>query len=101
VCLVAPVRVVRVVDEIAWIAVEGGERAVSLLGVDAVAAGDYILVHAGVALARIEPAEATTILELLADLAEAGAEEAEARPSANAATLQAGGNRAMISNDGQ
>ena len=68
-CQAVPMRVVRVDGETAWIAVKSGERAVSLLGVEDVVAGDYLLVHAGLALARIEPEEADAILRVLAEIA--------------------------------
>jgi hydrogenase expression/formation protein HypC len=75
VCRAEPVRVLRVDDEVAWVDTGDGERVVSLFGVDGVAPGDYVLVHAGIALARVEPAEAAAILDLLAELVGTGVEE--------------------------
>jgi hydrogenase expression/formation protein HypC len=75
VCRVEPVRVLRVADEVAWVETGGGERVVSLLGVEGVASGDYVLAHAGIALARVEPEAAAAILDLIAELAGLGAEE--------------------------
>ena len=75
-CRAEPVRVLRVEAEVAWVEAGGGERAVSLLGVEGVAPGDYVLVHAGIALARVGPEEAAAILDLLAELAGLGDEEA-------------------------
>jgi hydrogenase expression/formation protein HypC len=73
-CQTIPVRVSRIEGDVAWVLPDGGhefgllEQPVSLLGVEGVAAGDYILHHAGLALTRIEPEEAETILALLEEL---------------------------------
>jgi hydrogenase expression/formation protein HypC len=64
-CLAKPMRVVRIEDETAWVDDSGLERPVALLGVEAVAAGDYLLVHADLALARLAPHEANEILAAL------------------------------------
>lgn len=64
-CLAIPLPVRRIENEIAWVGEEGEERPVSLLGVDGVVPGDYLLVHAGLALARLDPAEAEEILAAL------------------------------------
>jgi hydrogenase expression/formation protein HypC len=68
-CLVKPVQVSRVEGEIAWISEEDRERRISLLGVEDVAPGDYVLVHAGIALARLQPDEAREILRALDSVA--------------------------------
>ncbi|HLG71730.1 MAG TPA: HypC/HybG/HupF family hydrogenase formation chaperone [Chloroflexota bacterium] len=61
-----PARVVRIHGDRAWL--EGSETSVSLLGVDGVAIGDYIIHHAGLALGRIEPEEAKAIAEAFREL---------------------------------
>jgi hydrogenase expression/formation protein HypC len=65
-CQARPARVVRIHGDRAW--VEGSEASVSLLGVDGIAAGDYILHHAGLALGKIDPDEAAAITEAFRDL---------------------------------
>lgn len=65
-CQALPARVVRIQDDRAW--VEDSEASVSLLGVDDVAVGDYILHHAGLALGRVEPEEAEAIVEAFREL---------------------------------
>ncbi len=67
-CQAAPVRVTRVEGERAWIASGSGERAISLLGVDNVVAGDYVLAHAGLALTRLDPNDAAAILATFAEI---------------------------------
>ena len=68
-CRAFPARVVRVDGETAWIDDEGREHAVSLLGVEGVAVGDYVYHHAGLALQRLEPEEASAVLAAYAELA--------------------------------
>jgi hydrogenase expression/formation protein HypC len=72
-CLTVPARVARVEGSIAWIADEAGERAISLVALDDIQPGDYVLYHAGIALSRVELDEAREILALLDELA--GADE--------------------------
>jgi hydrogenase expression/formation protein HypC len=66
-CLAKPMRVCRVEGETAWVDDARRERQISLLGVDAVAPGDYLLVHADLAIARLDPHEAGEILIALED----------------------------------
>jgi hydrogenase expression/formation protein HypC len=65
-CQAIPARVVRIHGDLAW--VEGSEASISLLGLDGVAIGDYILHHAGLALTRIEPDEAEAIAAAFREL---------------------------------
>ena len=69
-CLAVPVRVVELLEE-QWVEVEvGGVRSrVSTAIVDGVAAGDYVIVHAGFAIARLDVEEAEKTLALFAELA--------------------------------
>jgi hydrogenase expression/formation protein HypC len=67
-CLTVPARVSRVDGTIAWIEAEGGERPISLVAVESVRPGDFVLHHAGLALSRVEPEEAAAILELFVEL---------------------------------
>jgi len=75
VCLAIPGQVVEVLDEddqLAQVDVAGVRRTVNvgLLGED-VAAGDWVLIHVGFALSRVDEREANATLALLR---EAGAE---------------------------
>ncbi len=69
-CLAIPVRVAARLDE-SWIETEvGGVRTrVSASLIDEVAVGDYVIVHAGFAIARLDVAEAEKTLALFAELA--------------------------------
>ncbi len=81
-CLAVPARVVRVLDADRCVVDLGGvEKTVATVLVDAVGEGDYLVVHVGYALARLDVAEAEATLALLADLAareEASTAEASA-----------------------
>ena len=69
-CLAVPVRVVALLEE-QWVEVEvGGVRSrVSTAIVEGVAAGDYVIVHAGFAIARLDVEEAEKTLALFDELA--------------------------------
>lgn len=72
-CQAAPVRVTRVEGDQAWIVSGSGERRIALLGVDHVVAGDYVLVHAGLALRRLDPEDAAALLAAFAEIEALGA----------------------------
>jgi hydrogenase expression/formation protein HypC len=66
-CLAIPVRVVELLGEEAAIVDLGGIRKqISLALVDDVAVGDYVILHVGYALSRLDPAEAERTLALFA-----------------------------------
>jgi hydrogenase expression/formation protein HypC len=64
-CLAVPARVVQLLpgDE-AVIDLDGVRKRISLALVDGVAEGDYVIVHVGYALQRLDPDEAARTLEL-------------------------------------
>lgn len=76
-CLGTPVRL-SALDEghdgRAWAEMAGGRRLIStaLLEGEPLAPGDWVLVHAGLALAKLDEDEALATLEVLAQMAEAG-----------------------------
>ncbi len=69
-CLAIPVRVVELLED-QWVEVEiGGVRSrASTALVDGVATGDYVIVHAGFAIARLDVEEAEKTLALFEELA--------------------------------
>lgn len=76
-CLAIPGQIVEVVDEanrLAEVDVAGVRRKVNvgLLGEepDSVVAGDWVLIHVGFALSRIDEGEARRTLELLESMSE-------------------------------
>lgn len=66
-CLAIPARVVEIdpAGEAAVVSLGGVRKAISLALVDGVVAGDYVLVHVGYALARVNASEAEKTLALL------------------------------------
>lgn len=71
-CLAIPARVVTLHDDdTATVDVGGVRQRIQLALVDDVKLGDYVIVHTGFALTRLDPEEAERTLELFAQLAEA------------------------------
>jgi hydrogenase expression/formation protein HypC len=69
-CLAIPVRVVAMPEpDVALIDLGGVRKTISLALVDGVVPGDYVIVHVGYALTRLDPDEAA---RTLATFAEAG-----------------------------
>lgn len=67
-CLAIPARVVEISDNDQAIVDLGGVRKdVSLALVEDVQVGDYVIVHVGYALTRLDPEEAEKTLALMAE----------------------------------
>jgi hydrogenase expression/formation protein HypC len=65
-CLAIPVRVNAILpDKMARVTLSGVSMAISIALVEEVAVGDYVIVHVGYALARIDPEEAERTLALM------------------------------------
>jgi hydrogenase expression/formation protein HypC len=65
-CLALPARVTRLIPPgNALVSLSGVQREISLALVDDVAPGDYVIVHVGYALSKLEPAEAEKTLALI------------------------------------
>ncbi len=69
-CLAVPVRVVALLGD-QWVETEvGGVRSrVSIALIDDVAVGDFLIVHAGFAITRLDVEEAEKSLALFAEIA--------------------------------
>lgn len=74
VCLGVPGRVVEVLEPGRWALVDllGVRRRVGVALVGDVAQGDYLMVHAGYAIERLDPAQAEETLRLWEEMARAG-----------------------------
>ena len=67
-CLALPVRVVaKPDDETAIVDLGGVQKSISLALVDGIEIGDYVILHVGYALARLDPEEAERTLALFAE----------------------------------
>ena len=70
-CLAIPAEVVELLpDAMARVSIDGVTKVVSLALVDGVVAGDYVLLHVGFALSRIDEKEATETLAILREMGE-------------------------------
>jgi len=70
-CLAIPARVVAMPDEETAVVDLGGvKKVISLALVEAVAVGDYVIVHVGFALSKLDADEADKTLALFAALGE-------------------------------
>ena len=67
-CLTIPARVIeRLAGDDAVVELDGVRKTISLALVDDVAVGDYVIVHVGFALSRLDPEEAEQTLALFAE----------------------------------
>lgn len=67
-CLAIPVKIVEITDKVGIGEVGRVKRKVSLLLLDEVKVGDYVLLHAGFAISKVKKEEAEELLEMLASL---------------------------------
>ena len=67
-CLAIPSRVIQIKDKLAKVDVDGVVREASLMLLDDVKIGDYVIVHAGFALNIIDEDEAIKTLELMKEV---------------------------------
>lgn len=64
-CLAIPSKIVKIENNMATIDVDGVKRDASLLLLDEPKVGDYVIVHAGFAIHKIDEADALESLKLL------------------------------------
>ncbi|HEX4715420.1 MAG TPA: HypC/HybG/HupF family hydrogenase formation chaperone [Ktedonobacteraceae bacterium] len=81
-CLGIPGQVVEIVDDtnsIARVDVSGVKRNVSvaLVRPEGIAAGDWVLIHVGFAMSKIDEAEARDTMQTLQEMGQAYADELE------------------------
>jgi hydrogenase expression/formation protein HypC len=66
-CLAIPVQITEILpDEMAKVTLDGVTRVVSTALIEDPRVGDYVVLHVGYALAKIDPEEAERTLEMLA-----------------------------------
>ena len=67
-CLALPARVVELTDgDNAVVDLGGVRKSISLALVEGISVGDYVIVHVGYALTRLDPAEAELTLKTFAE----------------------------------
>lgn len=70
-CLAVPVRVTELLpEEMAKVSLDGVTKTVSTALVDELRVGDYVILHVGFALSKIDPEEAERTLRMIRDIAE-------------------------------
>ena len=64
-CLAIPSKITSIESQVATVDVDGVKRKASLLLLEGAQIGDYVIVHAGFAIHKIDEAEAMESLKLL------------------------------------
>jgi hydrogenase expression/formation protein HypC len=78
-CLAIPIRVEALLpDQMARVTLGGVSKVVSIALVENVQVGDYVLLHVGYALTRLDPEEAERTLALMREAAVPGLSASEA-----------------------
>jgi hydrogenase expression/formation protein HypC len=67
-CLAIPSKIVDIQDGVAIIDVDGVKREASVLLLEDPKVGDYVIVHAGFAIHKIDEEEATETLRILREV---------------------------------
>jgi len=71
-CLGVPMQVKTISADLAICEIDGVQREASLMMLDNVQVGDYVLIHAGFAIEKIDEVEAQLTLEVLRAALDAG-----------------------------
>ncbi len=71
-CLGVPMQVKTIENEVAVCEIDGVQREASLMMIDGVQVGDYVLIHAGFAIEKIDEAEAQLTLQALREALDMG-----------------------------
>ncbi|MBI9090297.1 MAG: HypC/HybG/HupF family hydrogenase formation chaperone [Desulfobacterium sp.] len=67
-CLAVPSKIVEIKDQVATVDVDGVTREASLMLLDDISIGDYVIVHAGFAIERIDEEVAQQTLQDMRDM---------------------------------
>jgi len=68
-CLAIPAEVTKILpDDMAVVSIDGVSKEISVALIEDLAVGDYVIIHVGYALAKIDPDEARRTLELLREI---------------------------------
>jgi hydrogenase expression/formation protein HypC len=77
-CLAIPAEVTKLLpDEMAIVSIDGVSKEISVALIEDLAVGDYVIIHVGYALTKIDPEEARLTLELLRELSAQGQGQAQ------------------------
>jgi hydrogenase expression/formation protein HypC len=67
-CLGIPAKIIRIDDEFAEVSIDGARIQIGLQLVEDIKIGDYVLVHTGYALEKLNEKEAIETLRLIREL---------------------------------
>lgn len=68
-CLAIPSKVIKIENNMATIDVDGVQRSASMMLLEDAVVGDYVIVHAGFAIQKLDEAAAEESLKLLREAA--------------------------------
>jgi hydrogenase expression/formation protein HypC len=69
-CLAVPVRVTELLpDDMAKVSLDGVSKIISMALVENVAVGDYVILHVGFALSKVDAEEAERTLAMIREIA--------------------------------
>lgn len=69
-CLAVPVRVTELLpDQMAKVSLDGVSKSISIALLDDVSVGDYVILHVGFALSKVDAEEAERTLAMIRDFA--------------------------------
>ena len=71
-CLAVPMRVVTIEGEVAICEIDGVRREASLMMVDGIKVNDYVLIHAGFAIEKLDESEAEETLRMMREVLDQG-----------------------------
>ncbi|MBW2690066.1 MAG: HypC/HybG/HupF family hydrogenase formation chaperone [Deltaproteobacteria bacterium] len=71
-CLGVPMQVKTIENEMAVCEIDGVQREASLMMIDDIQVGDYVLIHAGFAIEKIDDDEAQLTLQALREALDMG-----------------------------
>ncbi len=69
-CLAVPLKIISIKGKMGIGELGGVKKKVSLMLLDEVKVGDYVLLHAGFAINKLETKEAEELLQLLREMSE-------------------------------
>ena len=69
-CIAVPLKIISIKEKMGIGELGGVRRKISLMLLDKVEVGDYVLLHAGFAINKLETKEAEELLQLLREMSE-------------------------------
>jgi hydrogenase expression/formation protein HypC len=69
-CLAVPAKIIELKDASATVEMDGLRKEISIELLEEIKVGDYVIVHVGYALSKLEQKEAEAMLEMIRELPE-------------------------------